>query len=289
MNRLMNRLFSPLNRMLGGRLAQTAMRLAEQAWAVHDFARARAACEAVLALQPDHNDALTLLAYLDLPGPAYRAVIEGIHATVRPRTYVEVGIAAGETLRLARPETRAIGIDPAPIIEEPLGPNVIVLRQTSDEAFASPALSEALAGAPVDLAFIDGMHHCEFALRDFIALERLCGPGATILLHDCYPLNRLTAERDRKTLFWSGDTWRVVLALKKHRPDLAVHVIAAPPTGLAIVRRLDPSSTVLRERYEAVVADMLATDFAVLEGGAKAAALNRCANDWNAVSRLLAA
>ena len=285
----MKRLFSWVNRTLGGRLSQRAMRLAEQAWAAGDFAGARAACEAVLELEPDNNDALTLLAYVDLPGPGYRSVIEAIHGAIRPRTYVEVGIAAGDTLRLAGPNTRAIGIDPAPVIEEPLGPNVTVLRQTSDEAFAGEALREALAGQPVDLAFIDGMHHCEFALRDFISLERLCRPGATILLHDCYPLNRLTAERDRKTLFWSGDTWRVILALKKHRPDLAVHVIAAPPTGLALVRRLDPASTVLRERYEAVVAEMLAADFALLEGGAKAAALNRCANDWNAISALLAA
>jgi hypothetical protein len=34
-----------------------------------------------------------------------------------------------------------------------------------------------LGGLPVELGFIDGMHLFEFALRDFMNLERLCTPA----------------------------------------------------------------------------------------------------------------
>src|SRR5256885_12302956 len=48
-------------------------------------------------------------------------------------------------------------------------------------SFAEHDLSKELGGRPVDLAFIDGMHLFEFALRDFVNLERYCAPGSTIL------------------------------------------------------------------------------------------------------------
>ena len=104
-----------------------------------------------------------------------------------------------------------------------------------------------LGGKAVDLAFIDGMHLFEYALRDFSNLERLCTPHSTILVHDCYPLDRQTADRERTTLFWSGDIWRLILLLKKYRPDLEINVIAAPPTGLGVIRNLDPASRVIAD------------------------------------------
>jgi hypothetical protein len=280
-------MLSGVNRMLGGRIARRMVSLAEQGRQLGNLDGARVACEAALALEPANEAALLLSAQIDLPGPDYLAVLKAIHEKLRPHTYVEVGVAAGDSLRLAAPETRVIGIDPAPELEAPAGANTTILRMPSDEAFSGEALRAALAGAPVDLGFIDGMHRCEFALRDFMNLERLCGRDATILLHDCYPLNRLTSERERRTAFWSGDTWRTVVALKRYRPDLRVHTIAAPPTGLALVRGLDPASRVLAEGYEGIVTEMLATDFSLLERD-KATVLNRCPNDWSRISALLA-
>ena len=102
--------------------------------------------------------------------------------------------------------------------------------------FAHHDVGALFGGARIELAFIDGMHRFEFALRDFAAVERLADRQATILVHDCYPLDRRTAERVRSTVFWSGDCWRLILALKKHRPDLAINTIATAPTGLAVVR-----------------------------------------------------
>jgi len=130
------------------------------------------------------------------------------------------------------------------------------------------------------------MHHFEFALRDFIRMEKLCTPQSTILIHDCYPLDRRTAERERQTGFWSGDIWRLVLLLKKYRPELRVHTIATAPTGLGVVRGLDPSSRVLEQNLEAIVAEFMALDYAVLDGD-KAGMLNLYPNDWQKIVALL--
>ena len=52
----------------------------------------------------------------------------------------------------------------------------------------------------MDFAFIDGMHLFEFALRDFMNLERHCTPQSVIMVHDCYPTEREHAEREPQTV-----------------------------------------------------------------------------------------
>jgi hypothetical protein len=142
-------------------------------------------------------------------------------------------------------------------------------------------------GQPVELAFIDGMHHFEFALRDFANTERFCTPRSTILIHDCYPLDRVTAERDRHRTFWSGDVWRLVVLLKKYRPGLVIHTVATAPTGLTVVRNLDPSSRLLLERHDALCREFLALDYSYLEDDMPGK-LNLFPNDWSKVQALFA-
>ncbi len=245
-----------------------------------------AGCEAVLKVDPNYFPAHGLLAAIDLPGEDYFRVLERIHAHLRPRTYVEIGVAQGDSIASVGPETRALGVDPEPKIEFELGPNVKIFAQPSDDFFAQNDVRAELGGLPVDLAFIDGMHQFEFALRDFMNIEPLCTPDSTILVHDVYPLNELTAARDRVTSFWSGDIWRLVLLLRKHRPDLVVHTIATHPTGLAIVRNLDPQSGYIREHLDRLVEEYLAIDYRTLEGS-KAEKLALFPNDWTRISALL--
>ena len=83
----------------------------------------------------------------------------------------------------------------------------------SDEFFAEHDLKSIL-GESVHLAFIDGMHLFEFALRDFINLERACSRDAVILINDCNPPDSVAAARERTTSFWTGDVWKLVLALR---------------------------------------------------------------------------
>lgn len=246
----------------------------------------QSAFKAALAANADHLPTHRLLSNIALPGPDFRERIAAIHDHVRPRAYLEIGVAQGRTIALARPDTVAIGVDPEPRIEPPLGPNVQIFPLPSDEFLARSELTSIFNVHPLDLAFIDGMHNFEFALRDFIGVERLSTMKSTILIHDTYPLDRVTADRNRTTVFWSGDTWRLVLALKKYRPDLSIHTIATAPTGLTVIRNLNPGSRVLAERRETIIAEFLTVDYSALDHD-KSATLNVVPNDWAQISALL--
>jgi hypothetical protein len=255
-------------------------------WKLGDTDAARRCCEESLALAPDLDPAHQLLAVLTLPGAIYFDLLPMIHSQLRPRTYVEIGVSKGDSITLVRPETRAIGIDPKPKVTAPLGPRTSIYATTSDDYFASRDVSADLGGLPIDLAFIDGMHQFEFALRDFINIEKHCTAQSTILIHDCYPLTRLTADREQKTLFWSGDIWRLILILKKYRPRLSLNVIATAPTGLGVVRGLDSASTVLAERLPEILREFLALDYSVLDID-KAEKLSLYPNDWEKIKAIL--
>jgi hypothetical protein len=220
------------------------------------------------------------------PGDWYFKVLTRVYEAVRPRTYLEIGVATGESLRLVPAPTLAVGIDPEPRIAGPLAPNQRVFAETSDAFFAAHDVRAEFGGLPIDLAFIDGMHHFEYALRDFANVERHCTPQSTILIHDTYPLDRATAERDRQRMFWTGDIWRLVLLLKRHRPALAIHTIATAPTGLTLIRNLDPGSRLLVERHDELVQEFLAVDYAAIEHDMPGA-LNLFPNDWGKVRALL--
>ncbi len=247
---------------------------------------ARECCETALALDPGLHPAHGFLASLNFPGPLYLKIIAMLHSHLRPRTYLEIGVETGQSIALARRETRAIGIDPEPKITERLAPSTSIHATTSDEYFAAHDVRAEFGGLPIDLAFIDGMHRFEFALRDFMNIEKHSTSRSTILIHDCYPLSRHTAERERRTTFWSGDIWRLILILRKYRPDLSVKVIGTAPTGLGVVRDLDPGSNVLQQNYDAIVGEFLALDYSVLDAD-KPGMLALYPNDWEKVKAIL--
>src|SRR5262249_10166906 len=157
------------------------------------------------------------LASLRLPGPPYRDVLRRLHELVRPRTYLEIGVETGATLALAQTAERAIGIDPdaSKLRRELLPQTARVFHETSDAFFERTTRAQQLGAQRVDLAFIDGMHWFEYALRDFINAEAWSHAGGTIVLHDCLPLLPLTAGRERRSKFWVGDVWKVVSILRE--------------------------------------------------------------------------
>ena len=234
----------------------------------------------------DYSRAYTLMSHLALPGEDYFHVLARIHRHLRPRTYLEIGVSRGESLACVLPQTQVLGIDPAPNLARPPPANVRIYRETSDDFFARYVPSAELGGQPVELAFIDGMHHFEYALRDFINVERACSGSSVILMHDCYPLDERTARREQVTGFWSGDIWRLMLLLRTHRPDLVVRTIATPPTGLGIVLNPDPTSQLLAERVEELIGEYLAKDFGVL-ATRKPEALGLIENRWAVIRELL--
>lgn len=261
-------------------------------------ARARAALEggdrlvaldlarAAVALEADCFSAHRVLSDAALEGISFRALLGQVHAELAPRTYLEIGIAQGETLVLARAPTLAIGVDPEPRLVNPPPAHIRVFGQTSDRFFADYDLRTEFRGLPLDLAFIDGMHLFEFALRDFMNVERFAVAGTRVLLHDCYPLDAATSTRERSTTFWTGDVWKLVLCLKKYRPDLGISTLAARPTGLAVVHGLDPSSTILAQRYEEICREFVPLPYAAIASD-KPVALNLVPGDWQTARRLL--
>jgi hypothetical protein len=246
---------------------------------------AAAFCHRVLTLGDDGR-AYRLLAELKLPGPDYLAVLGSIHRFLRPITYFEIGVARGESLRLARSETYTVGIDPCPRLKYALRTRQRVFRETSDEFFAKHDVIAAFGGRPIQMAFIDGMHQFEFALRDFANIEKSSAPEAVIFVHDCYPLDEKTAARQQTTTFWSGDVWRLVVVLKKHRPDLCLHTIGTPPTGLAVISGLNPRSRLIQDNLSELITEGLAIDFSAV-ADCKAEALNLVPNDWGHIRRIL--
>ncbi len=77
----------------------------------------------------------------------------------------------------------------------------------------------------MDLAFIDARHQFEFAMRDFGNLERYCSHDSVIVVHDCYPVDADSVDREPRSSRWSGDIWRLIGLLKKHRPDLKIYTV----------------------------------------------------------------
>lgn len=123
---------------------------------------------------------------------------------VNPFTYLEIGVAYGETLKgvwgtIKSPNTRAIGIDlpkwegvgsiidrfnGEPFTFGPMGTEVpygsagLILERSE------VALLDHSWGYYIDVAFIDGCHAKACAMIDFLALERRMKVGGIVIFHD---------------------------------------------------------------------------------------------------------
>lgn len=170
----------------------------------------------------------------DEPYPTYFHLLVDVHRRLRPRTYLEVGVNEGHSLALAGPATRIVGVDPEPKGDGLDHPDWTVVPETSEVFFGRSDVPELL-GAPLDLAFVDGLHLFEVALADVLAVERLAHPGTVVLVHDVLPIDAETSSRERSTAVWSGDVWKTVVLLRRHRPDLAVTTLDVGPTGMAVI------------------------------------------------------
>ena len=108
------------------------------------------------------------------------------------------------------------------------------------------------------------MHTFEYLLRDFMNTERFGTRRSLIAKHDCLPLDEIMTirhigewqQRMPGTAYqgwWTGDVWKLIPILQKYRPDVRVYCIDCAPTGLVLITNLDPSSSVLEDRYLDIV------------------------------------
>jgi hypothetical protein len=268
--------------------ARTHTALGEAYGMLGDAQRATSEYRAALALDGNLLDAHHGLARVRMPGDGYVVWLDRLHGALRPETYLEIGVDAGLTLALARPPTMTIGIDPRPSTTALLETETHIFPETSDAFFAARRHVSLLAGRPLKLTFIDGLHYFEQCLRDFINVEACCGPQSVIVLHDMVPLDERTQRRERETIFWTGDVWRTMLALKHYRPELDIFTIATGPTGLTVVSGLDPSSRILAEGYAEAIRRFMDVPFGEIESRLEETC-NLVANDWPTVATRLRA
>lgn len=206
----------------------------------------------------------------DLEGELYTKVLAHLHETLQPKTYFEIGTLHGDTLALSR--CASVAVDPEFRLNnlETIGkvfakPSLAFFQMGSDDFFAQND-PEVLLGGKIEFAFLDGMHRCEFLLRDFINTEKSCKRNSIIALHDCLPVETSMTGRvpsvmppmkEHRKGWWAGDVWRTALLLKRTRPDLSIVTLDSFATGLLLITNLDPTSTMLAEGYSSHVKTMM--------------------------------
>ncbi|MFF2325742.1 MULTISPECIES: class I SAM-dependent methyltransferase [unclassified Streptomyces] len=201
-----------------------------------------------------------------------------LHRVLKPRNYLEIGVNDGRSLTLSR--VPSVAVDPAFKVVTELSCDAHLVRATSDDFFArkDPLLHlrngrnpfRALArkdplnvfgGDPkLELSFIDGMHLFEFALRDFMNVERHARWSSVVVLDDMLPRSVDEAARDRHTNAWTGDVYKVATVLRRFRPDLTVVEVDTQPTGVVLIFGADPDSRVLKNAYDEIIAEYVVPD-----------------------------
>ena len=202
-------------------------------------------------------------------GTPYTDFFRFLDAHLRPQSYFEIGTHLGRSLKAFTCD--AACVDPCFMLEVDVlsgRGRTLFYQMTSDAFFAAYDLRTIFPRGP-DICFLDGMHRSEHLLRDLIHTERSCHPRSIILMHDCLPVNARMALRTHEPgdpsegswqHAWTGDVWKIVPLLRKHRPDLVVQVFDCAPTGLVAVTGLDPSSTVLADAYHDLLRELRELD-----------------------------
>jgi len=253
-----------------------------------DVEAAAAAYQAALTFNDNLVESYVGLSELRMPGEGYLSWLARFQEALSPETYLEIGVATGQSLALARPPTRSIGIDPQPRVKVPLTAETTVFNETSDKFFGEGRLASLLAGRPLRLAFIDGKHEFAQSLRDFMHVEASCDKNSVVLMHDTVPLDEVTQRPIKQKEFFTGDVWKTVLCLKQYRPDLNIFTIATPMSGLTVITGLNPESRVLFTNYDAAIARFSDMPYSQLEHDMKNA-LNMVSNEWPVVEQRLRA
>lgn len=176
-----------------------------------------------------------------------------LHLILQPRTYLEIGVQFGYSLSLAT--CPAIGIDPYPRVTAS-GQQAIYAME-SDAFFAQPGLELP----PIDLAFIDGMHLFEYALRDFINVQRFANENTVVVFDDVLPYRPEIAGRIPLPGDWTGDVWKIYLILEWY--GFILTLVDVSPTGVLIVSNVNHAVIDYHEMLATFVAEDVVPSWAV--------------------------
>lgn len=199
--------------------------------------------------------------------------LRGLHKATANRNYLEIGVNDGRSLKLSR--VPSIAIDPAFKVVSEIKCDVHLVKATSDDFFARENPLQHLKGGrhplrnlrrgrsplgywrrtTLDLSFIDGMHLFEYVLRDFINVEKHSDWASVIVFDDMLPRSIDEAARDRHTDAWTGDVYKIIEILGRYRPDLVLVLVDTQPTGQLIAFGADHTNTVLKDKYDEIIAE----------------------------------
>lgn len=156
--------------------------------------------------------------------------LEEVHAIVKPKVYLEVGVQTGRSLNLAKAAQLAVGVDPYPLVTPCC--NQQVWAMDSDTYF-SPVMSHPVPN-DINFGFIDGLHHAEQALKDFLNITDHLSDSGIVIFDDVLPRNHAEASRAQCPGDWTGDVWKAAVWLYA-RTELEAMYVNTQPTGVLVV------------------------------------------------------
>ena len=219
-----------------------------------------------LAVDPTCGPASVGLSKVRLPGPMYYEWLAVVLESVRPAVALEIGVFDGQSLALYKPPTQVIAIDPEPRAQSSLSAQTFVFPEESDVFFELLPQRAGWLPRGIDCSFIDGLHKFPQAFRDFINCEAYSNPGAVCLVHDTIPLNELTQRAEREAGFYTGDIWKLVVCLIRHRPDLTIWTLPCAPSGLTVISGLDRNNRTLQSHCPEIVSEYDAFPYGEIAG-----------------------
>ena len=164
-------------------------------------------------------------------------------------SYLEVGVASGETFKRVRAESK-VAVDPNFKFDttELSGTGIAFFECTSDEFFADHIDSQ------FDLIFLDGLHTFEQTLRDLICALNIVSEKGLIIIDDVFPEDYAgslktmremrqyrISQADSGPMHWWGDVYKLIPFIHDYLPALdyrtAIHgkkqTIVAPSKSTA--------------------------------------------------------
>ena len=250
-----------------------------------EYAQAVAASRQALELAPDNGLYISAVAQSTMPGKGYKYLLKRLHEAYKPKSYLEIGVSKGRSMALADSSTKVVGVDPAFQIDVEIRAQARLFPIPSDDFFVRYNLFEELRHDRLDVVFIDGLHLFEQVLKDFVNVEKYANENTVVLIHDCYPVSELTAERNRSTNFWTGDVWKIIPCLRRERPDLKVNVIPCRPSGLGIITGLDSDCSHLADNLEDLMASYAAIKYLDIPQE-REQYFSTVSNSWEALEQL---
>jgi len=194
----------------------------------------------------------------------YLGFLRALHKRVY-EGYFEIGVCGGSSLALS--QSPSVAIDPfIRLTKDPIGKKefCLIYQETSDSFFENRM--PKLSGLKCQLAFIDGLHLFENALKDFINLAKISSKKALFLFHDPIPWTfKMTSRNYMKNELhlgtskaWTGDIWKLVHIFIDAGMKNNLSLLSSAPSGILAVLNPDKEIiTKLEQDYDKICAKWL--------------------------------